>query len=100
MKDSILIKAIDVLSTDEQETLSVREKREDKYIRVKFEDFKKQIDDSIAPLIASINGSKMNKKKSGNISKVTVKLGFSLKGDIILVSGQVDGAIELEFTNF
>lgn len=100
MKDEIIIKAVYVQDEDKQEILSGRRKTSEKYIKLKFKDIQKQIDESIAPLVETINKSEVNKKDCANLSKVTVKIGFSLKGELVIVSGQVDGAIELEFTNF
>ncbi len=99
---SIIVKAIQTDITEKQETFSTSRtygRKKNEFVKIKIEEIQNQLNDLIAPLIANIESSNVTKNSTRKLSKVTIKLGFSMKGEIVIVSGQVDGAIELEFTN-
>ncbi len=67
-------------------------------IEMNYSEIESQLNENIFPLINNINLPTEENNSSLKLSKITLKLGFSLEGNIFIASGKVESALELEFT--
>ena len=76
---------------------STKTNKKKKIVELTYSEIKSQISGSILPLINSIDDSIDNRNEGFRLSKIVFKLGFSIEGNVFIVNGGIDSAIELEF---
>lgn len=69
-----------------------------KLLEIKVKDIEKQIKDNFIGLVNSIDTSCSEIDLNMNLSKITVKFGFTIEGKIFIASSKLESGIELEFT--
>ena len=85
--------------TDEQEQFGGSQGTIKKnIIEMKYSEIETQLRENVFPLIYNLDTLNSDKDSSLKLSKISVKLGFSLEGKIFIASGKIESSIELEFT--
>lgn len=84
-------------SNEQEQFGSSGDDKRKRVIEMKYSEIESQLKDNIFPLIKSINIAEKD-NSSLKLSKVTLKIGFSIEGNVFIASGKIESAIELEFT--
>ena len=83
---------------EQEEFGSSQSSKKNQIIDVELSKIETQLNENIIPLIKKLDIPNNGNNTTLQISKITLKVGFSLEGKIFIASSKIDSAIELEFT--